>query len=239
MKSVKDILKFSLLPKKAYLSYSAHNKYRRADKKGEAELRLLPFLVDKNKYSIDIGANMGLYTYFLSKLSKKVYAFEPHKKLTKFLEKATKNNVTVMNCAVSNNEGEKAFYIPLAKGRKLLNIASLEKNSINQPHYVEETTKTILLDTLKLDNIGFIKIDVEGHELAVLEGAKKTIEKFRPVMLIEVLTKNGKILDTDVAIFMRQYNYEVFCLKDNLLHLVDSLNTMHVGRNVLFLPKDM
>lgn len=62
MLSLTDFIKYKLAPPKLYLAYSATRKYKRARKKGELELHLLPFLADPKKAAIDIGANKGLYT---------------------------------------------------------------------------------------------------------------------------------------------------------------------------------
>lgn len=235
--SLKDVLKFKVLPKKTYLRYSARNKYRRADR-GEPELRLLPFLVDKNKAAIDVGANTGLYTYFLSQLAKNVYSFEPHKKLADFLVKATDKNVTVFNKAVSNDNSEHVFYTPVINGKKSLNIASFDRESIKQYECEEEIIKSVQLDELDLEDIGFIKIDVEGHELSVLKGAVKTINKFRPVMLIEILPDGKKLTDDKTVAFMREQKYEMFNLHDNILKIITGDNSDNRCRNIIFLPAE-
>ena len=88
MSSLKDFLKFRLLPKKLYLSVSAINKKRRTLHKrwGETELELLPIIVPADKLAVDIGANNGLYTYFLSKVARNVVSYEPIHVLAEFLE---------------------------------------------------------------------------------------------------------------------------------------------------------
>ncbi len=239
MRSLKKKLKFSFLPKKLYLCGSALKKYRRSRKKGEAELQLLPFLVDKNKASIDIGANNGLYTYFLSKLSTHVYAFEPHKQLANFLDKATGDTVTVTNCALSDKAGEETFYIPMVKGQKSLNVASLDKETTDHCHkdVVEEVVKVVPLDSYNLENIGFIKIDVEGHELAVMKGAVETLARCKPIILMEILTDGKNVTETAIVHFLRDQGYDMLYMQDNVLQAMPAQGVSHKGRNYIFLPR--
>ena len=66
-----------IVPSKIYIKALVKKNLR----KGEDELHLLPFLTNKNKDSIDIGANKGVFSYLLSKLSSRVHAFEPNPKM--------------------------------------------------------------------------------------------------------------------------------------------------------------
>ena len=113
MNKGKEFFKFHFLPKRLYLRYSAWNKYRKAEKTQETELRLLPQLVDNTKVAIDIGANTGLYTFYLSKYAKQVFAFEPHKLFAEFLSKSVASNVIVINKGVSNKNASLPFYVPV------------------------------------------------------------------------------------------------------------------------------
>ncbi len=238
MRKIKNVLKFKLLPKRTYLAISANKKYKRAVKKGEIELHLLPFLVNPNKISIDIGANTGLYTHFLSKISREVYAFEPHKILAGFLEKAAASNVRVINCGVSDSCGIKTFYTPLINGEKSLNIASIEKENVAEFEYVEDTLETKTIDHFNLKDVGFVKIDVEGHEMEVLNGAEKTIKACHPIMLIEILDAPQSLDIHPVIQLMQTYKYQVFDLQDNILRIIN-LKQPYTGtnRNFLFLPQ--
>jgi FkbM family methyltransferase len=221
------------LPKKLYLKYSAYNKLQRVKKKKETELLLLPYLIDKNKDAIDAGANTGLYTYFLSKLAKKVYAFEPHTNLATFLDKATKYNVTVINKALSNTQSTLPFYIPVTGTRKHLNIASLNKNINNNHQCITEKIQTITLDELGYNNIGFIKIDVEGHELSVLEGAINTIKDQKPTILIEILDIKDKPESHPTIKFLNSHGYEIFVMQNEQLKHINNADHERLDRNYI------
>ena len=208
MNKIKELLKFKVLPKKLYLKYSAYNKLQRVKKKKETELLLLPYLIDKNKDAIDAGANTGLYTYFLSKLAKKVYAFEPHTNLATFLDKATKYNVTVINKALSNTQSTLPFYIPVTGTRKHLNIASLNKNINNNHQCITEKIQTITLDELGYNNIGFIKIDVEGYESEVFDGSEATLREDGVFgVILELIGQSEKYGSQAEMVHQRMLNF--------------------------------
>jgi FkbM family methyltransferase len=153
--------------------------YRSELERGERELRLLPDLVDRHRIAIDVGANNGTYAYYLSKLTK-VVAFEPNPRYCWRLSNLPRN-VNVQAVALSDKEGEAILHIPyLPSGGEAHGWASLE----SVPGSTEVRVASRTLDSYGLDP-GFIKIDVEGHEEAVVRGAMDTIRQSKPILLIE------------------------------------------------------
>ncbi len=162
---------------------------------------------DKEKIALDIGANIGTHTYYLSKYYKNVHAFEPF--VYDVLEKNIKinkiNNVKIYKFGLSNATCK-------SKIRKVnTNIGSsyIDKDGdIDiRLHKLDEIYKD------KNEKIGFMKIDVEGHELEVLEGAKETIIVNKPVIIIEI--KNKKALDMLLDLgykYKRISNEDYLCL---------------------------
>ena len=119
---------------------------------------------------IDIGSNVGMWTRELAQKFEQVYCFEPN---TNFIEcfnkNITENNVELFEFGLSNKE----------------HTASQEFNSTqmtNTPGDVQCRT----LDSFNLNNIDFIKIDVDGFEVEVLEGAVETITRNNPVINVEM-----------------------------------------------------
>ncbi len=147
------------------------------------EMGLLRFLVDPDRLSLDIGANLGLFCYFLARLSRRVLAFEPNPYPLRILRRVADHNVDVLAVAISDYDGTARFVIP--KGRKgwTSNGGRIEKESRVLSHAVEVPCRRV--DSLGLEPVGFIKIDVEGHELAVLHGATETIARDRPSIYLE------------------------------------------------------
>jgi len=154
---------------------------------GEYELTILPQYVDNAKLAIDVGGNIGSYTYPLSRLAKQVVTFEPNPLYLERLRALRLNNVTFEDAALSDRSGSAPLRIPVAaSGEEDQGMASIDKRAIPGEISRAFDVKTRRLDDYGFDNVGFVKIDVEGHEEAVLQGALQTLERNRPVLLVEI-----------------------------------------------------
>jgi FkbM family methyltransferase len=143
---------------------------------------------------LDIGAHHGFYTLFFSKLigsSGKVIAFEPSPRERKALrlnvDLNRRKNVVIQGLALGDKEGESNLYV--------VNHHETGCNSLQPPavpgatSIVPVTVQTLdrWLDENALERLDFIKLDVEGGELSVLQGAERLFERRpRPVILAEV-----------------------------------------------------
>ena len=175
-----------------YLDYrlrgELHMRYR---KRGERELRLLKYLVDPTRASIDVGANKGVYTYWLERFSRFVYAYEPNPVLVDAFLRGVRGNAEVRPCAASDVDGTDALRVTLVTAPEW-NAWHLEHQggSLNAKRvgsvFAEYPIRTCRLDSLAHQPVGFMKIDVEGHELAVLDGARQLIARDHPVIMIEL-----------------------------------------------------
>lgn len=155
---------------------------------------------------IDAGANIGCYSYgFLKQVSKdgKVYCFEPSNESYECLSHNLSNypNVILSNKALS----DKVEYCNIIR----------ESNNVgmNFCDFVKSgEIQTTTIDSLELERLNFIKIDVEGCELKVLQGGLKTILKHKPVMLIEIndhTFKKQGINRMDVFALLNAMNYSI------------------------------
>ena len=144
-----------------------------------------PYL-NKFKNTLDIGAATGMYASHFAEHSKSVICFEAVPPVYEQLEKIKQkhNNVITHNIAVSNEVGLLDFYVD----DKRLSNSSFQNLVEGQKIQVETTT----IDSLKLVDVGFMKIDVEGVELDVLVGANDTIEEYKPTCMVEVYEKFNK-----------------------------------------------
>lgn len=123
---------------------------------------------------LDIGANIGTHTIFYAKHATQVLAFEPNKIAFDCLSYNLRNhpNCKLYNNAVANHTG-KIDIIP-------------QGDNYGAVYTVPGTSVSCLsIDSLELESCDYMKIDVEGDEVAVLLGATETIHKYRPVMCIE------------------------------------------------------
>lgn len=132
--------------------------------------------VKQNRLALDIGANVGLWSRDLVKYFHNVIAFEP---VAMFRECLMKNvfakNLEIRGHALGDQEG-------------MIRMIITEGNTGHthvDPSSTNGDTQIRRLDALNLDNVDYIKIDCEGFEYRVLQGAEQTIRCCRPVVVIE------------------------------------------------------
>ena len=139
----------------------------------EVELKILPFLCKRHQICIDVGANIGVYSYVFSRWSKNVIAIEPHPDLALRLRELLPSAVRVINIAASDRDGISDFHIPLVDGAEISSRSSLESSANMKMEARRIRVETRRLDSLMLarDTVAIVKIDVEGHEMRTLKGA--------------------------------------------------------------------
>ena len=170
----------------------------------------------------DIGANFGYHSLLLSQLDNfngKIYAFEPQPQNYFLLEKNIKdnniNNIIPYNCALSNATTTARF--PIIKDNiskdQSFNMGEFSCNwNADGEHAV---INVVELDSLSINNLDIIKLDVQGWEKNVLDGAKETIKKNKPLLIVEFEHfQLAKLLVTckDLAEYIRDMGYYIFYL---------------------------
>lgn len=155
---------------------------------GEVELHLLDILCDRERDAIDVGANDGSYVHFLRRYARRVLAFEPMPHLASVLrQKFPYDDVVVETLALSDNFGSAELHVPVVDGVPVTGCSTISSDAAGA--YSGHRTVPVLmnrLDDVYDGDVGFIKIDVEGHEQAVLDGAVDTLIRCQPRMLVEV-----------------------------------------------------
>lgn len=169
---------------------------------------------------VDVGANLGNHTvYFGSILNRKVIAFEPEQQNFKFLQANIRINQL--------EESTLAYNIAGWDKHEMVTLKQKVRNNFGTFTVFEETgdTKAAPLDDYLVNRqIALIKIDVEGAELAVLNGLSSTIEKSRPIIIVEAHTSKDRL---EQFSFFEQRNYQsiliegrsdnyVWCPEENL-----------------------
>jgi FkbM family methyltransferase len=217
--TLEERIKHSLVPGRAYIRYRAAKEWWR----GEAEIRHLPSLIDTRRNAIDVGANKGTYSYFMAGLARQVYAFEPNPKMFAVLRRTIGRNVTAFPIALSDRSGTDTLRIPY--GRKgVSNQGSSLSPSKPMANFIPLTVETRRIDDLGFSDIGFIKIDVEGHEQEVLAGAAHTISRDRPNLLIEIEeAQSGVPLMRSIEAVCR-LGYDAFFVGNGRLQPIGALN---------------
>ncbi|TAJ95132.1 MAG: FkbM family methyltransferase [Gammaproteobacteria bacterium] len=240
--TLEERLKYALIPAGLYI----HHRVRKELRRGEPELHLLPFLADRRKISLDIGANKGVYAWMLARCSHEVHAFEPNPKLFRILQRINGPKLHVSPVALSNISDKAMLRIPGNAQRGYSNQgSSLSAVKVSGEHgEVEVETKR--LDDLDLGDIGFIKIDVEGFEQAVLEGAVETLRRCRPNLLIEMEERHTHKPIEESLDYIKRLGYEGLFLRNGELVSISRFDPAGMHRecvdrpgyvfNFIFLP---
>ena len=174
-------------------------------------------LIKAGAIALDIGAYTGLFSIIAAKRGAQVIAFEPmpaNRWRLGVNMMRNKVHIHMLAVAASDTEGAATLHynprVPLTTG------ASLEENK--PMHGAGIVVPCITIDSLGLENVGAMKIDVERHEPCVIRGAMRTIERCRPPMLVETLDED---------------------MRKQLIELLPSYEAGVIldGRNTLFAPR--
>jgi FkbM family methyltransferase len=157
-----------------------------------AEAQLIRDHLPVDGVFLDVGANQGELTLIAARQARRgrVIAFEPVPRWFAMLEENVRRNgwshVTVVNRALSDREAEVEMYTS-EEGRTNEGLSSLR--STGDRNVPVATVSTLPLDAFVeregLSRVDLIKIDVEGAERAVIDGASRTLERFRPNLILE------------------------------------------------------
>jgi FkbM family methyltransferase len=183
--------------------------FLRRPKSAEVELRYLKSLIPQNAVTIDVGANCGLYTRELARVSACVHAFEPTRQMADLLRRTSAANVRVHEVAASDHDGMAMLSVPFDGAGAVHSLASIEPRHDGRS-CASVPVQTARLDGMIKDDVAFIKIDVEGHELAVLNGSTGLIERSQPVFLVEAEERHAQATTASVFDFFARHDYQGF-----------------------------
>lgn len=151
----------------------------------ERELRWLGALCPTGCTALDVGTWYGPWTWRLAWIAASVVAVEPVPGLAGLLERTAPGNVRVVHAAASDHTGTAPLWTT-SDGRGVRGLSSLGRRA---PHTHSVPVELVTVDGLGLTRVGFVKIDVEGHEVAALRGAEATIRRDQPALLVEAETR--------------------------------------------------
>lgn len=207
---------------------------------------------------LDIGANFGWFTLLFHQLCNnknksknetgEVHAFEPMPPVFTALQKnweiaGEPNNVFLNNLALGDETKEVNLYrfTDLPDGYSSLSNG-MDKNNF-KTFTVQMTTLNSYLTSRKINEVNFVKLDIEGAELMFLKGATKLfLQKTPPIFMVEMAlgtTKNFGYLPNDLIEFIRQHaDYNFYALNDYdlSLHKIDGIAPEEIGAHVLCVP---
>ena len=208
--------------------------------------RELAARLGKGSVFFDVGAYFGYYSMVLSQKTggaAAMYAFEPvpanYLLLAANRELNGFENIQTFQLAVSDSTGETSFEIPPENNRGTGRIAAPGTGS-GETELVATVTLDRFVEEHGITRLDAMKIDVEGAEMRVFAGGRKTFEKFRPVLVVELnppcLQRFGASAD-DLLREIRGLGYEVFRTKSSGLQKFDGLHPGETYTNLFCVPR--
>ena len=213
------------------------------------QIKLLKGLLRPEMVFMDIGANCGEFTVLAAKYltQGQVIAFEP---LPRHIARMRRNielngfkNVTVVEQGLSDHNGTAPMYL------EIMGAAENENDVFDTmfPHGPDrKQVGTINLTTLDaylaahpVKRLDIVKIDIDGAEMLALSGARETLEKFKPLVFIELCTTTSAAAGyeaDDIVTFLLNMNYKLYSINpDSSLKTFDPAR-MKTFQNILCSP---
>lgn len=172
-------------------------------------LRSINKYIPQKLYNVlDIGANIGSHTLYFHKVlgAEKVYSFEPIGSTFAILKKnielnKLENGTILENVGVGANRGRAVIRAQEKNNRGMTSLSSDENGEI----------EIRSIDSYRIEKVSLMKIDTEGFEVEVLQGAKETIQCCRPVIIVEIDTENEDAVNG----MMEEWHYHMACKRGN------------------------
>ena len=195
---------------------------------------------------LDIGANIGLFIKAFNKSQykpKAIYAFEPSSYVHSILKVtvARFKNVKCFKLAFDKQDGETILNMPLKKSGSI-RVGLSHIGNVSEGEYLKETVKTMKLDNFlkeqDIEAVDLIKIDVEGAEYNILQGAKSLLREARPFWFVEISEAANRFANT------RQDTFDIFMNSDYAAFYFDKnqkwqrLDEINEAEDFLFVPKE-
>jgi len=222
----------------------------------EAEVRGLGQVVKPGETVLDVGAALGMYTVPLSYLTGptgRIFSVDPQPRnfhVVRFLRRLTgARRGTIRRIAFGTQQGESAIAVPIIFGLPIFGHGHIADGVQEKgPHRVRHTATPV--DTIDawvaregIEKVSFIKVDVEGFEPSVVEGAHGLIERDRPSMLLEIedrrLVRYGRTTAADFRqdILTRWPDYRMYTWSDDAW--IPAHEIRDEVRNYLFTTLDL
>ena len=161
----------------------------------------------KDAVALDIGANIGNHACFMANRFAKVIAFEPNPIVFHVLMANTLGrNVDCLNLGLSNQTAQLPFVVKFPN----YGLAHIAHEGETPDITVDVQPLDSLAQALRVDRVDFVKLDVDGHEIEVLEGALGVISRFRPIIALEAMYKLDPALGDRTLGFLEGAGYHYF-----------------------------
>lgn len=207
--------------------------WNRQKRAGDLAAQVADQLVGRDATVVDVGASWGLFTYHLARRvgpAGTVYSYEPHPANSAVLQKLAdkKPSVRFRPVAVSDAPGHAELQVPRHHNRMVTAQSSLAHGFTGG---ADLQVDRIQVPTVRLDDeidagtrIDFVKIDVEGHEIAVLRGAASILRKWMPPILIEIEQRHLSIPIADVFRELQDLGYHLYYIDGPALRPIEQFD---------------
>lgn len=209
------------------------------------ELALISRLARGAKVVFDIGANIGWYSLHIARQEPqaRVYAFEPvpttHERLLVNLSRnAAGERVIPVRDGLADAPGAFDMFVPATSGSPAASLNELHPAEGSRRVACRFTTLDEFVAANAVDRLDFLKCDVEGAELRVLKGGTKTLARFRPAVVIELLRKWSAAFGyhpNDVLDLFASLGYVCHGVADRRLRRVERVTEDTPETNYVFL----
>jgi FkbM family methyltransferase len=172
---------------------------------------------------LDIGANIGVHSlsWAAAKPNATIFAFEPSPSVYPLLQKNVQSNallqtIKVFQTALSNESGKATFY--QCEDSAYSSLKNTKRKAVVENFTVNMTTVDDFVQSQGIDHIDLIKIDVEGFEYEVIQGARNTLQSIAPRLFVEIYGGTDSNMDPEGTIkYLCDLGYKAFHLKDGRL----------------------
>jgi FkbM family methyltransferase len=197
--------------------------------------------------AVDVGANRGFFSYALAAIADRVIAFEPNPDYAFFVRWMSRGRAEVHQRALSDSSGRGTLYVPISDNGMVHHFAG----NLRRAHSQFRNMQTFDVEMRALDEFGlmgvrFIKADVEGSEREVLDGARATIARDRPIILLGLLSGTHADPAACAAAICEGFGYDAFIVQHSEIPALPTIaalgkntswGTEIESRNVLFVPQ--
>ena len=208
----------------------------------QSELELIEKISKKNKiFLLDCGCNYGFYSFYTASLSSQNFVVAIEASLTtvedfkKNLNLNKFNNIIFQNFAISDIDNTTITFNESQNDWE----SSLTHSEFDEKKITKIKTQKIdtIIKNQKINDYSLlIKLDIEGNELQAIEGAKNTIKKYKPIIIIELssyIFNNKNQAFNYLKSFLSEFNYSIYSTKMKLISiedvtlLINNLDTKH------------
>jgi FkbM family methyltransferase len=216
-------------------------------------VQLFYYISKKTKMIFDVGANVGYFTLIAGNANREahIHSFEPvehiFKRLTTNIHLNNLKNVSCVKSVVGDSELPITFYLPIVTG--MAHAGSTKKGWASNVEEIKVPSTTIdkYKEVNKISKIDLIKLDCEFHEVEILKGMTETLNKDKPIILMEILFPFEKGMKgwfendsyLEIENIMKKHNYFSYLINETALVRVDNLEYNPDDRNYLFSTKKL